>query len=102
MPRNIYILILWLVLLAGCQSQRMTSPAFTDFEVLWQRADSLEQLALPRSGLAVADTILLQSRQQQSTNDYIKGLLYRIRMNEYLYDDARSEEHTSELQSRPH
>src|SRR5690554_25045 len=98
MPRNIYILILWLVLLAGCQSQRMTSPAFTDFEVLWQRADSLEQLALPRSGLAVADTILLQSRQQQSTNDYIEGLLYRIRMNEYLYDDA-AERNIRELEA---
>ena len=98
MPRNIYILILWLVLLAGCQSQRMTSPAFTDFEVLWQRADSLEQLALPRSGLAVADTILLQSRQQQSTNDYIKGLLYRIRMNEQLFDDA-TERNIRELEA---
>ena len=92
------LVLLLMMVLSACQTRRLGTTDLPGLEVLWQRADSLEQLTLPRSGLAVADTILLQSRQQQSTNDYIKGLLYRIRMNEQLFDDA-TERNIRELEA---
>ena len=86
--RSIFLqaIVLFIVLLLGCQTSRVASPEPTD--QLWQQVDSFDQQNLPRSGLAVVERIYIRSRTEQNTVDYIKSLVHRLRLMEATEEDA--------------
>jgi hypothetical protein len=79
-------LVLFVVLMLGCQTSRVASPE--PVEKLWQEIDSLDQQNFPRSGLALVEQINQRSRSDKNTIDYIKSLVYRVRLMQATEEDA--------------
>jgi hypothetical protein len=86
--RSIFLCLIFLfvLLISGCQTSRVASPEPT--ESLWQQVDSLDQKNLPKSGLAVVETIHARSIAEQKTVDYIRSVVYRVRLMEATEEDA--------------
>ncbi|WP_062128359.1 MG2 domain-containing protein [Geofilum rubicundum] len=86
--RSIFLsfIVLFVVLMPGCQTSRVTSPE--PIEQLWQQVDSFDQQNLPRSGLAVVETIHQRSLSENNTVDYIQSVVYRVRLMEATEEDA--------------
>ncbi len=57
------------------------------FAILWQQADSLAALGQPRSALEVVEKIYRQAKKDQNDPQWIKAVIYRIRLNSEFQED---------------
>lgn len=82
----LFIAILAFGLVSGCQTGRVASGRSVD--KLWQEADSLNKLNLPRSELGVVESIHQISMKENNSVDYIKSLVRRSRLLQASEEDA--------------
>ncbi len=54
---------------------------------LWKSVDSLLNLSQPKSALAIVEKIYAQSRKEQNDPQFLKAMLYRIRLNSDFQED---------------
>jgi uncharacterized protein YfaS (alpha-2-macroglobulin family) len=82
----LFIAILAFGIVSGCQTGRVASGGSVD--KLWQEADSLNKLNLPRSELGVVESIHQISMKENNSVDYIKSLVRRRRLLQASEEDA--------------
>ncbi|TCO05419.1 alpha-2-macroglobulin family protein [Natronoflexus pectinivorans] len=96
MYRLVLLLSLALYLSFSCRTSE--TMVHIDFSELWHHTDSLNKLNRPQATLEVVNEIVKQSRNQQSTEDYIKAIVLRFQLKQEVFDNAL-EETISELES---
>jgi hypothetical protein len=69
---------------ASCHSTISTSQHFTS---LWKQVDSLTNLGQPKSALEVVNNIYRQARTVKNDPQFIKAIIYRIRLNSEFQED---------------
>ncbi len=67
--------------LAPCQQIRALPPDS------WKSVDSLIKLGQPRSALDIVNKIYTEARRENDTQQYLKAVLYRIRINSEFQED---------------
>ena len=82
----LFIAILAFGIVSGCQTGRVASGGSVD--KLWQEADSLNKLNLPRSELGVVESIHQISMKENNSVDYIKSLVRRSQLLQASEEDA--------------
>ncbi len=65
-----------------------SSAAVYDYESGWKAVDSLYNNGLPESALKVLDEIFAKAKSENNTVNYIRAVIYRVKLTEYNEEDS--------------
>ena len=57
-----------------------SSPISSTYDNLWQKADSLANLGLPKSALEVVEKIYAMSKKDKNDPQFIKSIMYKLKL----------------------
>jgi hypothetical protein len=60
----------------------------TYYSLEWKKVDSLSNLGLPKSALAIVNKIYDQAKKEKNDPQYIKAVIYRLKLKSDYMDDA--------------
>lgn len=69
------------------QTKKAPKVAITRNTLLWKSIDSLANLGQPKSALDIVERIYKQARTENNAPQFLKAILYRIRLNSDFQDD---------------
>ncbi len=76
------------VLQASQTQEKSQSIQTTGFEKQWKQVDSLSNLGQPKSALVIVDKICSQSKKDKNDQQFIKAVIYRIKLQSDYREDA--------------
>ncbi|MCO5260188.1 MAG: MG2 domain-containing protein [Crocinitomicaceae bacterium] len=69
------------------KTQQQNAVEFTNYEQGWKTVDSLDNKNLPKSALAVVNTIMERATAENNQPMQIKALMYQLKFSQYLEED---------------
>ena len=91
---NIRVFVLGMALCLGLMSsvamgQKIAKPAAASqgWEKEWKQVDSLSDIGLPKSAMEIVDRIYLASKSGKDLPQFIKAVIYKIKLNSYFRED---------------
>ncbi|MEI7982645.1 MAG: MG2 domain-containing protein, partial [Bacteroidota bacterium] len=85
----------------GVDKQKKNQHAPEQFRNLWKTVDSLADLGQPKTALEIVNTIVIRTKNDNNYPQFLKAILYRIRLNSDFQEDFLNQTITdlhSELQ----
>ncbi|MDD4602371.1 MAG: alpha-2-macroglobulin family protein [Bacteroidales bacterium] len=80
----LFVLLVFFSFASRAQNQQIPKQ---DFTKVWISVDSLTNLGQPKSALALVNKIYLQAKNGKNTPQYLKAILYRVRLNSDFQED---------------